>query len=143
MIRRLVEEENVGVGGEHAGERRAPCLAAGDLRGVFVAAEAEIAQEHAGTIGIGLRIEPGFGIGEHGLEPAEVRLLRQVAQAGSRLQEAYTLVRLKRPCGNPEQRRFARAVAADQANLIASANREIGGFKQRRAAERQRDVLQV
>jgi hypothetical protein len=28
MIGRLVEEEDVGLGREHAGERRAPCLAA-------------------------------------------------------------------------------------------------------------------
>jgi hypothetical protein len=63
--------------------------------------------------------EAGLDIGQRGLVVAEVRLLRQIADGGARLHEAAAAVRLDDPGGDLEQRRFARTVAADQADPLA------------------------
>jgi hypothetical protein len=54
MVGGLVEQQDVGVGREHARERRAARLAARELRGVFVAGEAELLQEIARRMGIAM-----------------------------------------------------------------------------------------
>ena len=47
MVGRLVEQQDVGLGRQHPRQRRAPRLAAGQQRRVFVAAQAELLQQVA------------------------------------------------------------------------------------------------
>jgi hypothetical protein len=44
--------------------------------------------------------------------------------------------------GSLQERRLARAVAADEADPLARPHRELGRFEKGRAAEGERDVLQ-
>ena len=137
MVGRLVEEQDVGLGRERAGERRAAALAAGEARRVFLAGEAEGFEEIARAVRIVARRQPGLDEGSGGREAGEVRLLRQVADGHRRLEEAAAAVGLDQPGGDLEERRLARAVAPDQAQALARADRQLGAVEQRRAAEGQ------
>ncbi len=64
MIGRLVEQQNIGLGRKHAGERGATRLAAGKMRRVFLAGKAKLIQKGSGAIGIVGRPEPRLDIGE-------------------------------------------------------------------------------
>ena len=59
MVGRLVEQKNVGRGRQHARQRRAPRLAAGQMRGIFVAGEAELFEKIARLMRIVAGREPG------------------------------------------------------------------------------------
>ena len=47
MVGRLVEQQDVGLGRQHVGQRRAPRLAAREPRRVFLAGEAQLLQQVA------------------------------------------------------------------------------------------------
>ena len=47
MVGRLVQQQNVGRGRQHPRQRRAARLAAGEMRGVFLAGQAELLQQIA------------------------------------------------------------------------------------------------
>src|SRR5205085_5692473 len=60
VIGRLVEQQDVWFGREHARERRAACLAAREARGFFLTAEPELLEQIARTKGIIAGRETGF-----------------------------------------------------------------------------------
>ena len=69
MIGRLVEEEDIGVGSQHAREAGAARLAAGQMRRIFLPGEAELLQETKGGVAvIGVMIvdwpQPGLHVGQ-------------------------------------------------------------------------------
>ena len=125
MVGRLVEQQDVGLGRQHAGQRGAAGLAARELRRVLLAGQAELIQQVARAV---VRSSPGaearLDIGERGRKAGKVRLLRQVADGGAGLGEARAALSASiRPGGDAQQRRFAGAVAADQAQPLAAARR--------------------
>ena len=142
MVGRLVEQQDVGLGRERARERRAPRLAAGKARGVFVAGEPELFEQVARAMGVVAGRKARLHIGERGGEARQVRFLRQIADGGAGLREACAAIGLHRSGGDLQERGFARAVAADQADALALADRQLRAFQQRRAAEGEVDVLQ-
>ena len=145
MVGRLVEQQDVGARGEGAGQRGAAGLAAGERRGVFRAAEAERAQQGGGPVAVGLGgvgAEAGFDIGQGGREAGQVRFLRQVADGGAGLDEAAAGIGGQQAGGDAQQARFAAAVASDQADTVAGADRERGAGQQWRGAEGEGDVLE-
>src|SRR3954452_21997595 len=87
--------------------------------------------------------ETGLDIGQRGLVIAEVRLLRQIADGRARLYEAAAAVGLDQAGCNLQQRRFAGAIAADQADALARRHRQFDARQQRRAAKRQPDIFQL
>ena len=66
MVGRLVEQQDVGLGRQHAGQRGAARLAARQARGVLLAGQAELVQQVARAVGIVARPEPRLDIGERG-----------------------------------------------------------------------------
>ena len=54
VVGRLVEQQDVGRGRQHAGQRGAPRLAAGQGGGVFVAGQAELFQQVARAVAVGV-----------------------------------------------------------------------------------------
>ena len=143
MVGRLVQQQDVGRGRQHARQRGAARLAAGEMRGVFVAVQPELLQQIARLVVVVAGAEAGLDIGERGGEAGEIRLLRQIADGGAGLHEAAAAVGLDQPGRDLQQRRFAGAVAADQADALGRRDRQFDARQQRRAAEGQRDVFQL
>ena len=142
MVGRLVEQQDVGLGREHARERGAARLAAGKARGVFVAGEPELFEQVARAMRIVARRKARLDIGERGGKARQVRLLRQIADGRAGLREARAAIGLDGSGRDLQQRRLARAVAADQADALALADGKLGALEQRRAAKGEVDVLQ-
>ena len=111
------------------------------MRGVLVAVQAEQFEDIAGLIVVVAGPEAGFDIGERRGVALEIRLLRQIADGGARLHEAAAAVGLDQPGRDPQQRRFAGAVAADQADALGLRHRQFDPRQQRRAAKCQFDVF--
>ena len=118
MIGWLVEEQDIGRRRQHACERGAACLAAGEMCRIFLPGEAELLQEIAGGMGVVARPQPGLDIGQRGGETREIRLLRQVAHQRSGLHENGATVRFDQPRRDFQQGRFARSVAPDQRHAL-------------------------
>jgi len=78
---------------------------------------------------------------KRGGEAGEIRFLRQIADGSARLHEAAAAVGLDQTGRDLQERRFAGAVAADQADALIGGDREFDARQQRRAAKGQRDVL--
>ena len=144
MIGRLVEQQDVGRGRQHAGERRAARLAAGQRGGVLLAGQTELLQQIAGPVSVFVRVahQTCLDIGQRGREPGQVRLLRQIADRGAGLGKSAAAIRLHQTRGNPQQRGLARAVAPHEAQPIAGGDRQTGAGKYRRGPEAEADVLQ-
>jgi hypothetical protein len=119
MVGRLVQQQDVGRGRQHPRQRRAAGLAAGDMRRIFLAGEPELLHEIACLVMIVAGAKAGLDIGQRRLVVAEVRLLRQIADGGAGLHEAAAAVGLDDAGGDLQQRRFAGAIAADQADAFA------------------------
>ena len=66
MVGRLVEQQNVGRGRQHPRQRRAARFAAGEMRRVLVAVQAELLQQIARLMAVVAGPEAGFDIGERG-----------------------------------------------------------------------------
>ena len=64
MVGRLVQQQDVGRGRQHARQRRAAGFAAGEMRGVFVAVKPELLQQIARLIVIVAGAEAGLDIGQ-------------------------------------------------------------------------------
>ena len=58
MVGRLVEQKDVGRRRQHAGERSAARLAAGEMSGIFLSGEAELFEKIAGAWGSSLGPSP-------------------------------------------------------------------------------------
>ena len=143
VIGRLVEQQDVGGGCEHARKCRPPGLAAGELGRILIAAEPELLQEVARLTAIVAGAEAGLHISEGRGRAGEIGLLRQISNRGPRLHEARPPVGLDQPGGNAQQRRLARPVAADQAHAFAGRDGELDAGEQGCAAERQRNVFEL
>ncbi len=87
--------------------------------GVFVAVQPELLHQIARLVVIVAGAEASLDIGQRRRVIAEIRLLRQIADGRARLHEAAAAVGLDGAGGDLEKRRFAGAVAADQADALA------------------------
>ena len=143
MVGGLVQQQDIGRGRQHARQRGAAGLAAGQVRGIFVAVQPELLQQIAGLVVVVARAEAGFDIGQRGREAGKIGLLRQIADGRAGLHEAAAAVGLDEAGRDLQQRRFAGAVAADQADALARRHRQFDARQQRRAAEGQLDVFQL
>ena len=68
MVGGLVEQQHVRLGRQHAGQRRAPRLAARQIGGVFLARQPQLFEQHDRLVGIVERPKARLGIGERGLK---------------------------------------------------------------------------
>ncbi len=141
MVGRLVEEQDVGLRRQHPGQRRPPALAAGELAGRLVAGKPEGFEENPGAMGFVARRQSRLDKGKRRLETGEIGLLRQVANGGRGLDEAAAGVGLDHAGGDLEQRRLAGAIAADETEALARADRKLDALEQRLAADAEPDVL--
>ena len=141
MVGGLVQQQDIGRGRQHARQRGAAGLAAGNMRGILVAVQPELLQDVARLIVIVARPEAGLDIGQRGGKAAKVRLLRQIADGGAGLHEAAAAVGFDQAGRDLQQCRFAGAVTADQADALALRYRQFDARQQRRAAEGQFDVF--
>ncbi len=142
MVGGLVEQENVGLGRKHAGERRAPALAAREPRRLLLPREPKALEQIARPVRIVARRKSRRDEGAGGGEAGEIGLLRQIADGRRRLNEAAAAIRLDETGGDLEQRRFARAVPPDETEPLARRDRKLGAVEQRGAAEGEMDVLE-
>ena len=125
MIGWLIEQKDVGGGRQHARQRGTACFAAGKVGRMFFACESsKLLEEIAGRMVVVARDAIGFDISQRRFEAGEIWLLRQVAHQGTRLHENRAAIGLHQPGCNFEQGRFARAVTANEANPLSSADRE-------------------
>ena len=143
MVGRLVQQQDIGRGRQHPRQRRAAGLAAGNMRRILVAVQAELFEQILRLIAVVAGAEPGLDIGQRRGVTAEIRLLRQIADGGAGLHKAAAAVGLDEARGDLQQRRFAGAVAADQADALTGGHRKLDARQQRRAAKSQRDILQL
>ena len=143
MIGRLVEEKDIGRGRQHARERGAARLAAGEMGRIFLPGEAELLEDIAGNMGTVARSQPRFDIAKRGREAREIRLLRQVAHQGPGLHEDRAAVRFDQSRRDFQQGRFARSIAAHQGHALAGTDRQLRTGEERGAAEGQGDVFEL
>ena len=142
VIGRLVEQQDVGRRSQRAGQRRAACFAAGQRRRIFLAGKAEFLEQIKRAVAIGRAgVKPRLDIGQGCDEPGQIRLLRQVLDRRAGLSKTLAGIGLDQPGGDAQQRRFAGAVAPDQADPVAGCNGQRRAGKQRRRTEGQADVL--
>ena len=139
----LIEQKDVGGGRQHARERGAACFAAGKAGRMFSTCESQLLEEIAGRMVVVARDAIGFDISQRRVEAGEIWLLRQVAHQGTRLHENRAAIGLYQPGRNFQQGRFARAVTADEAHPLSSADREFRTGKQGRAAESKGNVFEL
>jgi hypothetical protein len=143
MVGRLVQQQDVGRGRQHPRQRRAAGFTAREIFRVFIAAEAELLQQIARGVVVIARSEARFDIAECSRMAGKIRLLRQIADGRAGLHEARAAVRLDQAGRDLEQRRFAGAVAADQADALGRRLRKVDASQQRCAAKGERDILEL
>ena len=119
MVGRLVEQEDVGLGREHASERCALRLATGELGRIFIAGEAEAFQHGAGVMRLVAGGKSGLDISRSGGEAGKLGVLRQIADGRRRLDETAAMIGIDLAGSDFQQRRFAGAVPADEAEPLA------------------------
>src|SRR6266478_4863392 len=107
MVRRLVEEENVGRRREHARERGTARLTAREAIGRFFSVKAELMEKIAGAVAVVARRHSRLDKGARGGETGEIGLLRQIADGCSGLEEARAGIGFDESRGDLQQRRFA------------------------------------
>ena len=142
MVGRLVEQQDIGFGRQHPGERCTPRLPARQTGRIFLTRQPQMLQQIGHAIGVVAGAEPRFGIGLHGRIAGKIRRLFEVAHGGGRMAKDFARLRLDHAGRDLHQRRFARAVAADKADPVARLDLQIGTVEQRRAAEGKLDVVE-
>jgi len=138
----LIEQQHVRLGGKHLRQSGTTRLAPGQMGRILATGEAEPLQQVLRAIGIVARLEAGRGVIERGSMSRKVRLLRQVADGRAGLEEPHSRVGGDGAGGDLQQRRLARAVAADERDFFARQHGELGVFEELRGADRQSDLLQ-
>ena len=141
MVGRLVEQQDIGLGGQYACQSGTAALAARQGFRIFGAGQAERAQQILRAILVITRPETRFDIIKRGGIGGQVRLLRQIAQSGAGLDKAQAGVMRHVARGDLEQGRFARAIAANQRDALTGRDNEFGALEQGRATEGQFDIL--
>ena len=134
VVRRLVEQHQVRRLGDDPGQRRAPPLAAGGLGRRGRGAQADALDRHLRPPAL------GFGqalrhIGAEARPGREVGVLRHVADAEPRPDEAGAAIRGDEPGHDLHQGRLARAVPADQRHPFTRMHGKIDAREDRVAAE--------
>ena len=142
VVGRLVEQQRVGLGRKHAGEREAAGLSARKALGILGAFEAERLQQQAGAVRVVLRPQAREHVVERGRVAGEVSFLRQIADACRGVGEALAAVGVDQTGRDLEQGRLARTIAADEADAVARLHRQLSPRQQRRRAEGDVDVFQ-
>ena len=142
MVGGFVQQKNIRLRRQGARQRRAPRFAAGQMRRVLVAREAQLAEQIVGAVGVVTFAQSCLDIVARGGEARKVRFLRQVTDHRARLREARAVVRLDQAGGDLEQGGFARTVAAHKAQPLARAHGQLRAIQQLRVAEAKLDVLQ-
>ncbi len=135
MVGRLVQKHDVGLGGEHARQRRAPRLAARQIARPRVGAKSETLDQTCDAVGLVGGAKARHHVGFHRLGRAEIGLLREIADGRARLAEDLAAIGLDDPSGDFQEGRFARAVAPDQRNAIPRQDAEFDMGEKRGAAE--------
>ena len=161
IIRRFVEQQEIGLGKQRSGERdtHAPAAREGVERAALgIGIEAEAGQDGAGArlgrmgvdvdqpgvqLGDAMRIGRGVGLGEQvgalavgrddGLQQvhrAARRLLRDGRDARPAAQLDVSVVRLDPAGDQAQERRFARAVGADEADPVADRHDGAGALQE-------------
>ncbi len=104
MVGGLIQQQDVGFGGEDAGEGGAAGLAARQHRWVFAAGQTELLEEIGGAVvvGGGGVAQAGFDVLQCGGEPGEIGLLRQIADGGAWLGESAAGILLHQAGGDPQ-----------------------------------------
>ena len=102
VVRRLVHQQNVGIGAQRAHERGAASFPARQVFRGFLARQADVGEQHAAEVNARILAEARFHIGRDGVEPVEIGLLRQIADRGSPARGALALVRLEHAGGDLE-----------------------------------------
>ena len=115
MVGRLVQHQDVRIGRHGAGQGGAPRLAAGDFRRVFLAGQAQALEQIVGPVVHIARRQAGHDIITQIAETAQVRLLFEIADSGTGMDEALPVIRLDQAGGDFHQRRLARSVSAHEA----------------------------
>ena len=139
----LVEEQNIGFGGQNARQGGAAGLPAGQGRGVLRAGETELFEQISGAVVIGGgTVEPGLHIRQRGGKTVEVRLLRQIPDGRAGLCKAAAGIGRDRSGGHFQQGGFTGAVSPDQANAVPGGHAKASAGQQRRGAKGEVDVLQ-
>ena len=142
VVRRLVEQQDVGRGGQDLRQRDPPGLPAGQAPRVLLAGEAELLEQVPCPVRVVARSQPRLDVGQGRRRLAEIRLLREVAQRGAGLEEPGPVFRRQRARGDAQQGGLAGAVAAHQGEALAGRHREGGAPQQGGRADREADVLQ-
>jgi hypothetical protein len=100
MVGGLVQQQDIGRGRQHAGQRGTTGFAAGYMRGVLVAVKTELFQDVAGLIVVVAGAETGLDIGQCRGEAGKIRLLRQITDGRARLHEAAAAIGLDEAGGD-------------------------------------------
>lgn len=137
MVRRFVEKQNVGFRRKHTGKGGTTRLAAGKARRLFLPGQPQMLQQVGDPVGIVAWSEAGFRIGLDRIEAVEIGRLVEIAYRHRWMPEDLARLGFCKPGGDLHQRRFARTVAADEADAIARLDLQARTREQRRAAEGQ------
>jgi hypothetical protein len=163
VVRRLVEQQQPGPRDQRLRERDALARAAGQIADALRPVELQLRQ-HAPDLLLPVpavqRLDPrlqrvqvlarrvrlvaraqragvGHAVGdhvEHRVRLVEAALLRDIAAAQALRPAQLARVRRLEPREQPQQRRLARAVAADQADALAGIDDQVGAGEQRHVA---------
>ena len=144
MVRRLVQQQDIGSHGQHARKLRPPAFA--PRKRCHAPLRVEIQPVHHcrnGVVGHGrsvvrraAHIVPDQGLGVAG------RVLVQIGDADAGLGVAFAQVEFQFACDDLHQGGLAAAIAADQAGPVAARNAEADLGEQARAAEAEFRVAQ-
>ena len=144
MVGGLVEQHDVGLGHQRTGERRAPCLAAGEVRRLAGGIELHLVEQRRDAIivrtqRVGKR---GGHIGADAGVAREIGFLRQGGDGGAGLGEARAAVGDGLARQDAQQGRFAGTVAADQRQALTRRNRQLDAVQDGLVAEVKADVAE-
>ena len=142
VVGRLVQQQDIGLGRQHASQRGAARLPARQRSRIFGAHQTELFEQILRPVGIVRTFKPRFDISERGREARQIGLLRQIADRSARLEESLTRIRFDGARRDLEKGGFSRPVAADQCDLVARRDGKLGPFQQRGAAHDEADRLQ-
>ncbi len=143
MVGRLIQQQDIGVGGQCPGERHPAAFPAREVARIFLAGQPHLVEQQ-----LGLEREVAIGEAvldrlERGIEMAEVGRLFQIADGDAGLDETVALIRLDQTGGDFHQGRLAGAVAPDQADSVPLMHKHIRPGKQWLATEGQVNILQA
>src|SRR4029453_4933145 len=147
VVRRLVEQEEVELGGEDRGQRGAALLPTGNIDDAAMGRNVE-ADTPERSLGARLELDrrllsrKTLELRENGIVRAQITLLREIPDPQARRVPGHTAaVELVQPRERAQQRRLAPPVRADHADAAARRDRERDALEDRVGAEMNRDVV--